>query len=386
MQKLNSNYVRELHLNQIYELVRLKGPVSRVTLSEMVCLSPTSVGKMMKELIEEGFVREIGEVSGNLGRKATLLDIVPNRMRAIGISLREGEIRAGVVNIRGEILQKKRLAVEDKSYIHVVEQIKSLIDELSDFCHRQSGGSPVKLPVGIGVNVSASAEYQTGTVISWPEFGWKNIPLKALLQRSYPYPVWVDNQAKAESKAVKLFGQVNDRQEYMMVHLDDEISVVRMLGGTLMRGANHLEGEIGHMIIDPNGALCKCGRKGCLNTKIGRGALEQRLGMSFGEMVRRYREGDVRCVEELNIISNELALWIANAAIMYDPPEIILTGSMVDECSELYEQIAYKHKRFLLPNIQSRMLLSKCSIPYTDMHYISSAANVFYKLSVAAMH
>ena len=377
-EKSTSQYIKERNINKIFHIIRAEKAISRVEIAKKMKLSQTSVGRSVAELMENGYVMEGGNIGNRVGRQRILLHVIPQKVMAIGIYLQKDRIDAGIVDISGNVINCNVYTLSDTSPVHVVESIKIAIDtEL-----KQIPDEKLSNLVGIGVSVPGTVNYKTGVVLQSPTFGWRSLNLGSFLKSCYPYHIIVDNDVKAFAKAQRFLNTVEDPNNFLVVHLGTGISLGEMENGKLSRGINNIAGEVGHIILDPNGALCDCGRRGCLQTRIGKAAIERELGVSFTEAVRRYHENDMESFQVMNRVADEIAMWVANFVNIFDPNELILTGSMLDEWEELYELIVSGCKRFLWEQLPAGIRIKRPEIRAEANNIVSSASNVFYKFVI----
>lgn len=368
--------MKEYNTKRVYNMVRMGDPLSRADLAKATGLSATSVGRIIGQLIEDGYVQEIGELEGHVGRKATLLNIVPQRVLAIGVDIDNYYIQAGLVDIGGNILQHVRCDnFAETSPEYILELVKSCIDKILNNVSQEEQQNIN----GIGVNVLGPTDYERGLVIQSPQFNWINVPVKTLLQNDYNYEVIVENNTKAVAKGLKILGNAMNMPDYLVVYLGSGIGSALMRDNRIVRGANNLAGEIGHIVVDPGGALCDCGRRGCLQATACTRAVEARMGMPFEQVVAGYKNGDSECVKELDRVATTLSMWFANLANLYDTPEIFVLGEMVDQWDGLIEQICVRHKRFLWTNVREALSITATPLGNVDMSLLAAAANVFYE-------
>lgn len=376
--KSTSQYIKEQNINKIFHIIRNEKSISRVEIAKKMKMSQTSVGRSVAELVEAGYVIEGQNVGNSVGRQRILLHIVPQKVLIIGIYLLRERIDAGLVDAAGNILAQKSYEIEETSPIYVVERIKVAIDHMLG----QIPDDKLKNLVGIGVSVPATVNYKTGFVMQSASFHWRSLNLGGLLTACYPYNIIVDNDVKSFAKAQRFLNTIEDPNYFIVLHLGNGIALAEMLNGRLSRGENNIAGEIGHIITDPNGILCDCGRRGCLQTQLSKGSIERELGIPFQEAVRRYHENDERCSQVLNRVANEIAMWTANFVNIFDPKEIILTGSMLDEWDELFDIIVNGSKRFLSEQITSGIKIKRPSLKGAENNIVAAASNVFYKFII----
>jgi glucokinase len=121
----------------------------------------------------------------------------------------------------------------------------------------------------IGVGVAGDIDFNRGVIRVSPNLGWKNIPLKQLLTKASGASVIVDNDANAAAWGIFKTQTSKSVKNLIAVTLGTGVGGGLVLNGVLHRGATGSAGELGHMIVDPTGRLCKCGLRGCLETVAG---------------------------------------------------------------------------------------------------------------------
>jgi predicted NBD/HSP70 family sugar kinase len=372
--------MKEYNEKLLYNLIRTKGPISRAKLAQLTRLSPTSVGRIASYLLDEGYIREVGTVDGCVGRKAMLLDIIPEGVLGISVDINVPQIHVGLVNIRGEILSRRS---KENSPHNTVEQILTLVKTAVDETLNTISDDLKKRIIGMGVSAVGPVDWPDGIVISSPQFNWKNVnvPLRLLLQNSYDFEVLVDNDTKSTAKAEQLFGGASKYNSFLSIYLGSGIGSTLSINGRIVRGDNNLAGEIGHMVVVPNGTLCDCGRRGCLQATACISGVERITGKKFEEVLELAAQGNVDCVTLLDQTATYLSQWIANMAVLFDPTKIIIYGEMLDLWESLYDQIAERFKLFLWTPEKHSQILRKSFIENAAIPFLSGAASVFYKFT-----
>lgn len=376
--KVTSQLIKEQNINNIYQVICSEKAISRVEIAKKLKLSQTSVGRSVAELLDAGYIR-VGENIGNsVGRQRTLLHVVPTKVLAIGIFICCDRIDAGLVDISGNILARKSFQLQETTVDYVVEEIKVIID----FLLSQIEDESLTNLVGIGVSVPGTVNYKTGIVIGAPLLHWKSVNMGSILQACYPYNIVVDNSVKSYAKEQRFLNSASNPNEFLVIHLGEDFELAEMLGGKLIRGQNNMAGEIGHILIEPNGALCDCGRRGCLQARINKNYIEKELGKTFSEAVKGYYNNDECCFRVLNRVVNDISMWLANLMNIYDPSEIFLTGSMIDEWDELTDLINKHFKRFLWSQFTDKVKITKSKLRGQEGNIVAAASNIFYKFII----
>lgn len=218
-------------------------------------------------------------------------------------------------------------------------------------------------PASIGVGVPGLVD-RAGTLHMGPHLRrMHDVPLARLLAERTGVPTVVDNDANCHAVAEHVAGAAAGAAEALMVTLGTGIGGGIITGGHLLRGANGFAGEPGHMVVDPNGPPCPCGRRGCWErfasgTGLGRlardaahgGRLDAAVALAGGdpEAVRgehvtaAARGGDAESQAVLDALAHWIALGLANLVNVLDPEIIVIGGGLV-EAADL-----------LLPEVRSR--------------------------------
>jgi glucokinase len=171
----------------------------------------------------------------------------------VGVDVGGTKVAAGVVDESGQVVAQLRRATSAQVEGAAEQTIAELVLELA-------ATHPVEA-VGVG---AAGLVDETRSVVRFaPNLGWREQPLRELLESATNLPVVVENDANAAAWAEYRFGAARGRDDVVMVTVGTGIGGALILGGSLYRGGFGLAGEIGHLVLDPDGPACGCGRRGC---------------------------------------------------------------------------------------------------------------------------
>jgi predicted NBD/HSP70 family sugar kinase len=246
-------YNAALVLRALYDF----GPISRADVARLSGLTRTTVGEVVNELLTDGLAREVGRGPSTGGKAPILLELVDDARHVIGLDLGEFRFRAAVVDLRGRIEAVSEREVSGLDGQQALAVVHELIDELA-------AGRSSKL-LGIGVGTPGIVDATTGTIRWAVNLDWQDLPLGELLRDRYGVPVEVANDSRAAALAIQLF---SDRRSTNLVAIKvgRGIGAGVVLGGELFHGDGFGAGEIGHIVVDLDGAECRCGQFGCLET------------------------------------------------------------------------------------------------------------------------
>jgi predicted NBD/HSP70 family sugar kinase len=245
------------------------GAMSRADLARESGLTRVTVSDLVSELSAEGIVEDLGtRVDARVGKPATLVGIRPNAFHIITLDLSSDERFVGVVvNLRGEILHRAEIHVEGKRGEDAVQLVMDLYRRLAEL-------ATVRI-LGVGVGTPGIVD-DHGVIQEAPNLGWYGLDLRGRLAAEHGGPVYVGNDANAAALGVHTFHEASDRS-IMVITIEHGVGVGLIIGGALVVGDQFAAGEIGHLIVDENGELCACGRRGCLELSLAAPHLRERL-------------------------------------------------------------------------------------------------------------
>lgn len=234
---------------------------------------------------------------------------------AAGIDVGGTKCLGVVINELGEVTRSVREATP---------MVKDLVDLLVKIVNELG----VHDTLGVGVPGLITPQ---GVVRASPNLkGATELPLRADLESRLGKRVWVDNDATSACLAEWQYGAARGCSDMWMVTLGTGIGGGLVSGGVLQYGAHGFAGEIGHMVVDPNGPLCPCGRRGCWERYASGSGLAYLAGGEAGEsVVQRAMNHEPDALIVLDEFAKWIALGLANLTNLTDPSCIVLGGGLV---------------------------------------------------------
>jgi glucokinase-like ROK family protein len=265
--------IRQINLSAILYHLRESAPISRAALAEITGLNKTTVSSLVGELIEKQFVHEAGLESGAVGRRAMLLKLNP----AVGCIV-SGEIGVDFIAViaadfAAEVIWRYQTRInpamgQDAIVKQTVALLKQAVEKGSSSCHAL---------LGVAVGVPGLVDQETGMLSFAPNLGWKDVPVRSVLQQAFDAPVFVDNEANLAALGEHYYGAAQGYEEVLYISVGVGLGGGVVHGGQLCRGVTGVAGELGHMTMDPDGELCNCGNRGCWETLVSQQALVRRI-------------------------------------------------------------------------------------------------------------
>ncbi|WP_053367839.1 ROK family transcriptional regulator [Bacillus sp. FJAT-27245] len=334
--KYDQGRVRKYHYFMLLSLIQKHKQISRSQLAELTKMSNTSIGKIIKELINDGLVIEVGQIEGEVGRRATLLEINSNGSYIIGVEIDWNAIKIGIVALNGEVLEKKYLEFNASQGAETA--LDQIADEIS-LLTAQVDQEIVKKIIAVGISIPGLISWPEGEALIVPQFHWENVQIKAYLEKKIDYIVYVDNHVRTVLLAESLFGNMTDFHDSVCIYIGTGVGGAVMMNGEILRGHLNTLGEIGHITMEPNGAMCDCGRLGCLQTYVCSSEIEKQSQRPINEIFAAYERKENWALNLIDRARNYLCLAIANVICMYNPKGVLLAGPMVQDYPILVKDI-----------------------------------------------
>jgi glucokinase-like ROK family protein len=253
-----------LVLKTIYDSLE----ISRADIARETGLTRPTVSDVVSDLLDTGLIEEVGYGPSTGGKPPILLSVADDSRHLIGIDLASGEFRGAVVNLRGELRRRVSRPLDGQEGQAALELAYDLIDDLVE-------GAEMPL-LGVGIGTPGLMDTVNGVVRWAVNLGWRDLPLRKLLQERYELPVYVANDCHVAALAEHTFGDNGDADNLVVIKVEHGIGSGILINGRLFYGDTFGAGEIGHVSVVEDGEQCRCGNVGCLETVASARALVKR--------------------------------------------------------------------------------------------------------------
>lgn len=232
--------------------------ISRSELGKTLGLSRMAATEVTGEMLDNHIIREVGEdTRSGRGKRSVMLAIDTAFWRIITIDLSpQYVVQGALVDLGGRIIERTEIPVEHGTDV-TLEIIIDLVQRLK--------ADAVQPILGVGVAVPGVVD-RDGTVVDAVQLGWEDVPLHAQLREALGMPVLVGNATNAALVAERFFGEGGD--DSMLIRIGAGVGASLCLNGQIIDGATSMAGEIGHVVVDPEGPACACGKRGCLEAYL----------------------------------------------------------------------------------------------------------------------
>ena len=309
-----------LVLRALYDL----GPISRADIARLTGLTRTSVGELVADLERDGLARDVGRGPSTGGKQPTLVALVDDARTVIVLDLGEQRFTAALADLRGNLSARRHrdLGVDDASDGDAaVRLVHDLIDDI-----RREATSPI---LGIGVGTPGIVD-DDGTIRWAVNLDWQDLPLAEILEQRHGLPTVVSNDSRAAAFASYLFRGDDRPQNLVVLRVGRGVGAGLILRGQPFGGDGEGAGEIGHVVVEPDGAACHCGRFGCLETVASVPAVVAAAGQeTLDEVVAANARGDDRALAATRTAGRAVGAALANLTGALDVRHVIVLGTAV---------------------------------------------------------
>lgn len=331
--------LRRMNEQQVLRALRIRGEASKAEISRETGVSYPTVSKIVAGLLKANVLEE-GEMSQpSLGRPAKVLRIAGDTVQVLGLTLGPKSCEVVAAGLDGRIreVQNRRFQTPN-SYAELLEAI---VREVSSF------GDGRSIPtLGLGIAVPGVLNYRDRRVDVAPAI--HQIDGHCLgddLRQKLGVNVIVVQSMHAVYLAERTWGLARDVDHFALVGIASGLGLAMCSGGRLVEGHRGLAGELGHLIIDPNGERCGCGKRGCLETVASDTALAATVSQKIGrtvemdEVVSLVRQGELELDSEIERFLQWLATGLAAVINLFNPGHVFIYGRFLDLSNDVLTRL-----------------------------------------------
>ena len=344
--------VREINLSVIMNHLRTSAPISRASLAETTGLNKTTVSSLVHELIERQFVQEVGLSATSTGRPAVMLKLNPTVGFIVSCEIGVDFILVICANFAPEIIWRHEEKIDPTiGQRAILDRALTLLHQAIEVGYPTSGSL-----LGMAIGVPGLVDQATGELLFAPNLGWKNLPIRAILQESLNIPLFVDNEGNFAALGEHFFGAAQGYEDVLYISAGVGLGGGIVHNGRVFSGATGFSAEFGHMTMDPDGEVCMCGNRGCWETQvslkvlfrhvwncINQGQVSSLSAMTDGKMasltlpiiVDAAHAGDAVALDGLKVIGRHLGVGIASLMNALNPELVVCGGRILSQAGDI---------------------------------------------------
>ena len=342
--------LREANRARIVEAVKHHGGLTQVELAGITGLSPATVSNIVKELSASGVLHT--SPTSRSGRRAQNVTLAHAVGLIAGIHISARHMRVALSDVTNVVVAEHHMPLaKDHRADNELDRAARLIADMLESVEATHDEI-----LGIGIALPAPIRSDTGRIARTGLLrGWDGLAIGELMARRTTRPVFVDNDANLGALAELHSGAARGKSSALYVDVSHGIGAGLILNGRVYRGHSRGAGELGHMTINENGPLCRCGNRGCLEAIAGGPAildeLRDHLGsLKLGDVVLQAMAGDARCIRAIADAGKHIGIATANLCNLLDPERVVVGGELARAGELLLGPMRHAVERSIIVN------------------------------------
>lgn len=353
MNKLNiirSDDLRVENRHRILQSLRQMGPMSRVEIGKATGLSQAALSTLFGLMTEQGVITSENQntKAQGRGRPKTTVSLNPQAGVAVTVALTIDQLSFSLINYAGELISRSNQSLQTRSL-----ETKQLCQHISDGIKNELRHSHTKNLYSISIGFQGVTDTASTELLWSPILSMDKVPLGKLLKKQFGVPVNVHNDCGLIAKA--LYQQEKNKlgDSFAAVMFSQGIGLGIYLSGKPFTGAQSSALELGHVQFERDGALCRCGKRGCIEAYAADyGILRSATGLppnefplgpisgsEFEQLTKAAIDGQERAITAFKIAGQAIGSGLATVFTLLDPMPVALVGQKTDVVNLLRPEI-----------------------------------------------
>jgi transcriptional regulator of PTS gene len=358
---------------QILDTIRTAGAIARIDIAARTGVSPATVTALTSELMTAGLIQEVApddDTSTNpRGRPRVALKLRGAAHLVAGLKVAGGTTTVCILDFAGDSVGSYQAAFPARS-LQAARMVDYLAETLEAAC-RANGLTSSDLS-GVGLGIAGIVDAPRGFVYWSPTLSQRNIDLRAMMAEKLPLPIFMDNDANLVAKAEQLFGMGRGISDFIVVTIEHGVGMGIVIDNRVYRGTRGCGAEFGHTKVRLDGALCRCGQRGCLEAYVADYALLREAGINpvplddddpttrLNALFAAAKAGDRTAMSIFQRAGRMFAMGLANLVNIFDPKLIILSGERM--------QFDFLYADEVLDSIKTSVVQIDAPLPEVRIH------------------
>jgi predicted NBD/HSP70 family sugar kinase len=331
---INQRQMKVMNAGAILSMLGRSGPMSRIGLTRKLGLDGSTVTNLIRELIDENLVEPTGYSSSTIGRPKQLLRVNGDAREAVGLHVEAHRISGCLVNLSGQVKLHEVVALGP------ADSQESLCRKIRIVGERLISKADKSKLLGVSLAYYGNVDKKSSIVFEASGLhGWIGVNIKEFLEKTFNLPCAIEDSTRSIAIAEHWFGSAKEIDSFVNIELGDGIGCAVVLDGNALGGATNSAGEVGHFVVIPDGDMCRCGKRGCLETVASTRAVEQEFRRQFpeycdisyaeiAEMVSKGHSGAKKLLERAGKYVGLALSYMVNAI---NPQYVIIFGELLDD-------------------------------------------------------
>lgn len=320
---------------QVFDTIRQADRIARIDIAHRTHVSPATVTAITSELLAAGLIEEVvpEEDAGGAkrGRPRVSLKIRGEAYLIAGIKIADRQVTTILVDFVGETIGE--FTKQLPGHPMAPDKMGDLVEAVLRAACSDAGRDFTKI-AGLGLGLAGLIDASRNFVHWSPSLDQRNVELGQILNTKLPFPVFLDNDANLVAKAEQLFGYGRDKSDFIVITIEQGVGMGIVIDNQIYRGERGCGAEFGHTKVQLDGALCRCGQRGCLEAYVGDYALLREASIQgntddLAELHARAQAGDDMAKSIFDRAGRMFAMGLVNVINFFDPELVILSGEQM---------------------------------------------------------
>jgi len=357
----SSHVARRISRSEVLNVIRSEKLISRSKLAQMVSVSRATVSGIVAELLQTGVLEEVGQGASTGGRRPIKLRYRPESRVAVGVVLFHNQIQAALTDMEGNPLSYLEIPIHETTP-------ESMLCRMKEAAQHILQDVPRDRVLGVGVGTPGLVDFETGVIEISVSKGWLEggIRVREFLERELELPVYVANRSRVAALGEYQVGVGRGVSNLIYLFLGQGIVAGVVIDGHLYSGSGSGSGEIGHVSVAPDGPLCDCGNRGCLEVYATEAAIVARARsvaredggsllqkavdgqlerLTIEHVIEIARQGDASALAVLTEAGTKVGFAVSILIDLFAPEMVIIGGPIGSNAGEILLQPVVKEAR-----------------------------------------
>ena len=345
----NPNLLRHMSKRSVIRVLQQHGPCSRADVTRRLNVTAPTVSKAVAALMQGNFVEEFECKDNAIGRPAKRLRLATQTAQVLGLVLDASECRLVSAGIDGEVHRDSLMRFETPQTYG--ELISTVTERAQQFLRRKGVTT-----LGLGISIPGLLDYREQKGILSPNLPITNGQSPARdLRSALGCECVMLQEAHALCAAERHYGDIQKLEDFAILDVSTGLGLGIVSGGRVITGHKGLAGEIGHIPHDPNGRVCGCGNRGCLETVASDSALawmiSQRIGRDVGieEVISLTAANELSPEPELQQVLSRISFALTTVINLFNPSTLFIYGRLFELCEDSFDRLLAETGQYTLP-------------------------------------
>ena len=340
--KAGFDQIRQQNRRVILQALRNERSLARIDIGKHTSLSPAAITSITADLIREGVIKQLFQVDtkqlGSRGRPRTFLTLNPEIAYVAGIRISVNLVEFIIADYQGNTIGSNSIEFRTENN-NEDELTTELIDAFKSFCNRLK--IPLEKLLKIAISAQGVVNSQNGTIKWSPAFSIQNFQILEPIKKKLGISCTLSNDTNLITQSIHLKYPQNYNGTFVVISIDNGVGGGVFIENSLFTGNSGAAAEFGHMNHIPNGYLCRCGKKGCLEAYLSYYGILRTAQKHHGnhnpneievsrgkieELVSKAMSGDKASLKAFQKAGTALGYGIARLITAIEPSKIVITG------------------------------------------------------------